>query len=302
MRRRDFMALMGGAAVGWPLKSFAQQANRIPKVGVLWHAGNEREEALFLGALREGFAKLGYMEGRNIELVNRFADEHYERFDALANDLVRAKVDVIVASVPLAASAAKRATTTIPIVFATAADPVGTHLVESLAHPGTNVTGMSNATVDLAAKHLELLKDCQIELSGVGLLSNPRAPHSGQYISVTQKAADSIGVILQVVEADSPEKVVEAFSALNRARVNAVVVMSDPMFYNERRQLAQMGLDYKLPILAWTGGFTEAGVLMSYGANIVDLFRRTPILVDKIIKGKNRQNSRCSYLFSTNCS
>ena len=150
MRRREFLAMLGATAAACPLTTLAQQTTKIPRIGVLWHAGNEQQEAIYLGALRKGLNDLGYIEGKNIELVNRFADEHYDRFDALAADLVLAKVDIIVASIPPAASAAKRHTNTIPIVFALAADPVGMHLVDSLARPGSNVTGLSNLTIEFS--------------------------------------------------------------------------------------------------------------------------------------------------------
>jgi putative tryptophan/tyrosine transport system substrate-binding protein len=153
MRRREFIATLGGAAA-WPLAAHAQQSGKIPRVGVLWHAGNEQEEAIYLGALRKGLNDLGYVEGKNIELLNRFADEHYDRFDVLAKDLIDAKVDVIVASTSAGALAAKRISSTTPVVFAIAPDPVGQHLVDSLARPGGNVTGFSVMATDFIGKNL----------------------------------------------------------------------------------------------------------------------------------------------------
>jgi putative ABC transport system substrate-binding protein len=141
MRRREFLGLFGLAAIAWPHAVWAQRREKIPKIGVLWHAGNAEEEAIYLGALRQGFNALGYVEGKTIESENRFAG--YDRFDSLATDLVKSKVDVIVASIPLAALTAKRATTTIPIVFAISGDPVSQKLVDSLARPGGNATGFS---------------------------------------------------------------------------------------------------------------------------------------------------------------
>src|SRR6516162_11459106 len=173
MRRRVVIALLGGAVV-WPFAARAQQQTRIPRVGVLWHAGNEQEEAMNLGALRKGLNDLGYVEGKNIELINRFADEHYDRFDALAAELVEAKVDIIFASVGVAAISAKRVTTKIPIVLAYGGDYVAGGLAKSLAHPGGNVTGLSGVFVDLAAKYLEILKDSIANLSVVALLRNAK--------------------------------------------------------------------------------------------------------------------------------
>ena len=153
MKRRTFIAALGGAAA-WPLVAGAQQSTRIPKIGVLWHAGNEQAEAIYLGALRQGLNDLGYVEGKNIVLLNRFAAEHYDRFDA--PELVEAKVDVIVAITFPSALAAKKATTTIPVVLIGAADPVGLHIVDSLAHPGGNITGLSGMFTELTAKHLQI--------------------------------------------------------------------------------------------------------------------------------------------------
>ena len=139
MRRREFIAGIGSAAA-WPIMARAQQSGKIPRIGILWHAENEQQEAPYLGAFRQGLNELGYIEGKNVELVNRFADEHYDRFSEMATELVSAKVDVILASISPAAIAAKQATT-VPIVFATISDPVGTHLVETLSHPGGNLPG-----------------------------------------------------------------------------------------------------------------------------------------------------------------
>ena len=158
MKRREFIAGLGGAAM-WPRALHAQQPGKIPRIGILW-AANEQKDAHFLGAVRQGLNELGYVEGKNIEVLNRFADEHYERFDAIAAELVEAKVDVIVASSTAGTLAAKKATTTIPIVFVSAPDPVAQHFVDSLGHPGGNLTGLSPMYTDLVGKHLEILKDC----------------------------------------------------------------------------------------------------------------------------------------------
>jgi ABC-type uncharacterized transport system substrate-binding protein len=252
---------------------------------VLWHAGNEQEEALYLGALRKGLSDLGYIEGKNIELVNRFADEHYDRFDALAAGLVQAKVDVIVASIPPAAAAAKRHTNRIPIVFALAADPVGAHLVDSLAHPGSNVTGLSNVTLDLAAKHLEFLRDCFPKLSAIALLGNPNYDIFQQYLSATRDTAKKLGIGVRVVEAPSPDALARGFSDIASAPPDAVMLMPDAMFFNERTNIARLALAHKIPTITWNSDMTKAGILMSYGAILSDLFRRTATYVDKILKG-----------------
>jgi putative ABC transport system substrate-binding protein len=181
------------SAAAWPL--MARAAKSIPTIGVLWHAGNEQQEAMFLGALRKGLNELGYVEGKIIELANRFADEHYDRFDGLAAELVKANVDVIVASISPVAIAAKRQTASIPIVFVGSADPIGMGLVKALAHPGGNVTGTSRLGVDIAAKNLELLKDCFSNLSAVGILANSNSAIFRPYTPAVQAAqrVSSIG-------------------------------------------------------------------------------------------------------------
>ena len=193
MRRRAFIAGLGGA-VAWPIVARGQQPGKIWKIGVLWHAANEQQEAVFLNPLRQGLNHLGYIEGKNIEVLNRFADEHYDRFDALAKDLIDAKVDVIVASIGFAALAAKRATSTIPIVFVAVPDPIGLHLVESLAHPGGNLTGFATMSADLVAKRLALLRDCLPKLSSVVLLHNPKSEVAGLVVGDAQNAARSANI------------------------------------------------------------------------------------------------------------
>jgi putative ABC transport system substrate-binding protein len=285
MRRREFIALIG-VATGWPLVARAEQSRKIPKVGVLWHAGNEQEEAIYLGALRKGLNDLGYVEGKTIELVNRFADEHYDRFDALAAELVEAKVGIIVASVPNAALAAKRATTTIPVVLAYGGNYLAQGLAQTLAHPGGNVTGLSAMFPDLAAKHLEILKDCIANLSSAALLFNANAPYR-QYISEVQKAADSLRISLRTVEVRSPDDLEQGFSAIANAHANAVLLAPDGLFFQQRKRIAELALANRVPTIAWTGDIADAGVLMSYGADAPDLFRRAATYVDKILKGAN---------------
>jgi putative ABC transport system substrate-binding protein len=226
------------------------------------------------------------VEGKTIELVNRFADEHYDRFDALAAELVEAKVGIIVASVPNAALAAKRATTTIPVVLAYGGNYLAQGLAQTLAHPGGNVTGLSAMFPDLAAKHLEILKDCIANLSSAALLFNANAPYR-QYISEVQKAADSLRISLRTVEVRSPDDLEQGFSAIANAHANAVLLAPDGLFFLQRKRIAELALANRVPTIAWTGDIADAGVLMSYGADAPDLFRRAATYVDKILKGAN---------------
>jgi putative tryptophan/tyrosine transport system substrate-binding protein len=285
MRRRGFIALLV-SAVAWSFAARAQQQTRSPRIGVLWHGGNEQEEAMNLSALRKGLNELGFVEGKNIELINRYADEHYDRFDALAADLVEANVDVIFASVQLAAASTKRITTKIPIVLAYGGDYVAGGLAKSLAHPGGNVTGLSGVFVDLAAKHLEILKDTIANLSVVALLFNSTM-NWHPYISEVQNAADSAGISLHVVKVGSPDQLQEGFSEIANSHSQAVLLTPDGMFWQQRTRIADLAIADGVPTIGWMGDIADAGALISYGADTPDLFRRAATYVDKILKGAN---------------
>jgi len=266
MKRREFIGLIGGIAAAWPLNAGAQQIAKVPRIGVLWHAGNEDEEAIYLGALRKGLNDLGYVDGKNIELMNRFADEHYDRFEALVVELVEAKVDIIVASLQIAAVSAKRATTKIPVVLAYGSDFVAAGLAQSLAHPGGNVTGLSAIFIDLAAKYLEILSDSIANLSAVALLFNTKNNWRA-FVSEVQNAADTLRISLQVVEVGSPDQLREAFSTIANSHAQAVLLTPDGLFYQQRKLIADLAIANGVPTIGWTGQFAEAGALMSYGAD-----------------------------------
>ena len=240
MRRRVVIALLGGAVV-WTFAARAQQQTRSSRIGVLWHGGNEQEEAMNLSALRKGLNELGYVDGKNIELINRFADEHYDRFDTLAAELVEAKVDIIFASVSGAAISAKRLTTKIPIVLAYGGDYVAGGLAKSLAHPGGNVTGLSGVFVDLAAKHLEILKDTVANLSIVALLFNSTV-NWRPYITEVQSAADAHGISLHVVKVGYPDQLQEGFSEIANSHAQAVLPTPDGMFWQQRTRIADLAI------------------------------------------------------------
>jgi putative tryptophan/tyrosine transport system substrate-binding protein len=285
MKRRQFILLVGGAAAAWPLTTLAQQSTKIRRIGILWAAANEQQVALFLGALRNGLDELGYVEGKNIELVNRFAEGHYDRFDGLAAELVTAKVDVIVGAISPAAIAAKRQTANIPIIFVGSGDPIGMGLVDTLARPSGNVTGTSALVTDLAAKNLELLKDCFSNLSAVGILANSNSPILRSYVSAVQAAAEILHVSVDVVGVRSPDELERGFSEMGNAHVDAVLLMPDGMFTNDRKHIAELALAHKLPAIGSSAELTEAGALMSYGANLVDMFHHSAVYIDKVLKG-----------------
>src|SRR6516164_749957 len=272
MRRRGFIALLV-SAVAWSFAARAQQQTRSSRIGVLWHGGNEQEEAMNLSALRKGLNELGYVDGKNIELINRFADEHYDRFDALAAELVEAKVDIIFASVGVAAISAKRVTTKIPIVLAYGGDFVAAGLAQSLAHPCGDVTGLTGVFVDLAAKYLEFLKDSIANLSVVALLRNAKFKWPA-FVSEVKDAADSLRVSLQVVEVESPDQLREKFSAIPNSHAQAVLLTPDGLFYQQRKRIADLAIANGVPTIGWMAEVADAGILMSYGADTPDLFRR----------------------------
>lgn len=235
-------------------------------------------------AFRQGLRDLGYMEGRNIALDLRWADLPQHLPD-LATDLVRGKVDIIVTQGTPAAQAAKRATSTIPVVMATAGDPVATGLVSSLARPGGNVTGNSILGPDLAGKGLELLKEIVPDASRIAVLSNPTNPTHALSVREAQAAAKTLGVALQVLEARGPDDFERVFQAARSGRADALRVFGDPVFTAHRTRLANLAIQSRLPSLYELSGFAEAGGLAHYGPSLPEMFRRAAVYVDKILRG-----------------
>src|SRR5207249_7430501 len=237
---------------------------------------------------RQGLRDLGYVEGSNVQIEYRDAEGKYDRLPALAADLVALNVDVIVVTNTPAALAAKQATSTIPIVLAFVADPVGSGLITSLARPGGNITGLSLLAPELAGKRLELLMQAVPGVSRVAVLWHP-----GDYGERTEKdmlneaevAARALRVRLQVVEARGPEDFERAFSDMSRERAHAVTVQSTNVFFIERKRLEDLAVKNRLPAMYIAREFVDAGGLMSYGTNVADLFRRAATYVDKILKG-----------------
>ena len=242
MNRRRFLLTSLAAPFAVPRALEAQPATRMPTVGVLWHAGSAEEEAIYLGAFREGLTGLGYIEGKTIRLEHRFPNEQPERFVSQAAELAALKVDLIVAVTRLAALAAQRATTSIPIVFIAVPDPVGTKLVESVARPGGNITGLTQIAVELSAKRLELLKAIMPGLSRAALLVNGNDPQgSHRYIEETQAAGDTLRVAVQPVEVRALSDLDSAFDRVVASRLQAMMVPGDGLFYQGRALIAQAG-------------------------------------------------------------
>jgi putative ABC transport system substrate-binding protein len=291
VRRREFITLLGGAAAAstslWPLQTRAQRGGRIPRVGVLWHAGSAEEEAIYLGALQQGLNGLGYIDGKTIALEQRFPNEIPERFEKMATELAALKVDVLVAVSRPSAVAAQRATTTIPIVFIVVPDPVGTKLVNSLARPGGNITGLTHIAVELSAKRLACFKEAFPRASRAALLVNANDRDGmRRFIDEFEVAAVALGVTVKPVEVRSLGDFEAAFDKIVAERLEGVLVPADGLFYQGRARLAQAALQRRLPLIVYSRETLEAGALMSYGSDQRTIFRRAAVYVDKILKGE----------------
>jgi putative ABC transport system substrate-binding protein len=284
MRRRDFIKVIAGSAAAWPFSARAQQSsNKIPVVGVLWHAGSAEEEDVYLSVLVKAFNDLGYVEGKNIHLDHRFPAEKPERFRTLAQELIDEKPDVIIAVTNLAALEVKKATSTIPIVVSVASDAVGMGLVESLARPGGNLTGLSLMAIDLSGKRLELLKEAVPSLSRVALLVDFSTPKGT--IKLHQTAAQALGISLSPVEISTPDEIELVVAKIAQDRTDGVVRGIGSMLFAQRARIGAAALKHRLPAMTYIAEEVPHGFLMSYGQDTPDFFRRTAVYVDKILKG-----------------
>jgi putative ABC transport system substrate-binding protein len=289
MKRRDFIALLGSAtaaSAAWPLAARAQQpAGRVYRVGYL--AVSSREQQLHLiKAFEEGLRSLGYRVGENVVIEHRFAEGEVERLPGLAADLVRLGVDVIVTGVNPNTVAAMKATTTIPIVMTNSADPVSTGLVASLARPGGNVTGFSVDTGgEIIGKRLEFLKETLPNLSRVSILWNQDFASYQSRLASMREATQALGLTLVPVEAGGLDAHEQAFATMVRERAQAFVVLGGAVLFNNRDQIAAMAVRDRLPAISTTREYAEAGLLLSYGPDLQDLWRRSAVFVDKIFKG-----------------
>jgi ABC-type uncharacterized transport system substrate-binding protein len=283
--RREFITLVGGAASAWPLPARAQGRRRVPRVGVLWHAGSAEEEGALFTALVEGFRALGYIDGQNIILEHRFPNEMPERFRSMAAELVSLNVDVLVSSGNNAASYAKNATATIPLVLMFISDPVGMKFVESLARPGGNATGISFFTSELIGKRLQLLKEVVPGVSRVAQMVNPLAQISRLYTDLTQTAAAQLGLTVERFEVRSRDELEPAFEAMARANMQALVTNADGLAYAQRELIGQLALKTRLPAAVFMRETLVPGTLLSYGVDSLPICRRAAVYVDKILKG-----------------
>jgi putative ABC transport system substrate-binding protein len=266
----------------------AQQPGKVARVGVLAPGFAQPP----LAALRQGLRGLGYVEGQNLTLVERFAEGRYDRLSGLAAELVRLKVDVILSLSTPAALAAKNATDTIPIVMLGVGDPVKSGLVASLARPGGKITGLTFFAGDLSAKWLELLKQAVPRITRIAVLLNPANPavnpanpDKALDLNATAVAARALRVQLQILEAPDPSELDRAFSTMAKERADALFVVADPMFFGQRSRIVDLAATHRLPTIFASRGFVEAGGLMAYAPNADEIYRRAAGYVDKILKG-----------------
>jgi len=285
MRRREFISLLGGAAA-WPIPAHAQQS-AMPVVGFL-HTGLPDAFAHLVAAFRKGLSESGYVEGQNVTIEYRWAQNENDRLPGLAADLVRRRVAVIVTPASTAATlAAKAATTKIPIVFETGADPVKIGLVASLNRPGGNATGISDIGVELGAKRLGLLHELLPNAARFGVLVNPDNPGiTDPFLSELQTAASAIGRQLEVVTASTNSGIDTALATLVKERADAFLISPEALFVTRRVQLLTLAARHMLPALYHRREFTDAGGLMSYGSSLLDQFRQTGVYAGRILKGE----------------
>ena len=283
MRRRDLITLLGGAAVAWPLATRAQQP-AMPVIGLL-NSGTPAGLAHLTAAFRQGLNEAGYVEGRNVAIEYRWAEGQYDRLPALVADLVRRQVTVLAATTTPAALAAKRATSTIPIVFVMGADPIAVGLVDSLSRPSANVTGVNNYMSDLGAKRLALLRELVPTGAVIGMLVNPNFPDAGSQAKDVKEAAPKLGQHVQVVNANSEGEFNTAFATFVQLQARALLVTIDPFFLSRREQLVMLAARHKIPAIYFGPEFVSAGGLMSYASNLADGYRQAGVYVGRILKG-----------------
>ena len=285
MRRRDFIKVMAGSAVAWPLAARAQQA-AMPVIGFLGGGSPETDGHLVAG-FRQGLSESGYVEGRNVSIEYRWAEDQNDRLPALVTDLVRRQVTVIIAGNTPGVVAAKAATATIPIVFLTAADQVAAGFAASLNRPGGNLTGVTFLGVEIGRKHFELLREVVPTASTIAFLLNPtNRTLAGPLTRDAQAAAHSLGLKLHVLHASTDRDIDDAFATLAQLRADGLVIGTDLFFTNRSKQLAALTARHAVPAIYHYRGFAAAGGLMSYGGSVADAFRLAGGYTGRILKGE----------------
>jgi putative ABC transport system substrate-binding protein len=286
MDRRKVLAVLGACVLNAPPAALGQRQAKVWRVGFLAarHVGSIHSDAVF-STFPQGMRELGYVEGRNLVIEVRFAEGDPERLHALAADLVRLPVDLIVAAGATAVRAAQKATSTIPIVIGTAGDPVGSGFVKSLARPGGNITGLSDVASDMGFKLLDVLLSAVPGLTHVAVLLNPGNPSHATFFGSIQEGARTTGVKILRLEARNEQEIEGAFSTMVKENVRGVVALPDPVFNLRQRQIAELAAKHRLPCISGFRRYVHAGGLMNYGPDFADNFRRAAAYVDKIFKG-----------------
>ena len=267
------------------LPAGAQGPTRIPRIGVLGNTDSTPEFSRLWGAFRQGLAERGWIEGQNVAIEYRWAEGKFDQLPELAADLVRLKVDLIVVPSSIYVDAAKRATSTIPIVFAVDYDPVGTGHAAALARPGGNMTGLSLMQTELGAKQLQLLKEIVPRVTRIAVLWNPATSAHGLELKAVEAAAQTLAVQLQALPVGSPKEFETAFAAMTQEHSGALVVFNASVFFAEKKRLADLAVKHRLPAMFTAREYAAAGGLLSYAPDFADLFRRSATYVDKILKG-----------------
>ena len=285
MKRREFITIVGGAAANWALAASAQQSAKLPRVGVLWHAGSAEQEGTNYKAVVKGFADIGYIDGKTVVLEHRFPNEQPAQFRSMAAELVASGVDVLVAIGANAPPYAKEATKTIPVVFAIVPDPIGSKLVNNLARPEANVTGLSNSASDILGKRLALFKEVIPGLSRVALLVNSNSSLAAGYEQMFQAAATTLGLSGKVFTWRAPDELTSVFSAMKDAGIQAVMFNPDGWAFTNRDLIAKLALAKGLPLSTYSRQTFNAGALMSYGVDHDAICYRVAVYVDKLLKG-----------------
>jgi putative ABC transport system substrate-binding protein len=284
-KRRKLIVALGAGALTAPFGSFGQQPGKVWRVGFL--APRSRPASLGLdiyGAFQQGMRELGYIEGKNLVIEWRFGDNQSDRLPRLATELVRLNVDVIVASGTQAIGAAQKATDKIPIIMGNVNDPAGNGFVESLARPGRNITGLSAISSDMSPKRLEMLLGMAPTLARVAVLVDPANPAQDRALKNIQETPMA-GVAIVTVQARTPREIETAFVTIVNAKAQALIFASSPIFLEQRHQLASLAVKHRLPSISGYREYAEAGLLMSYGPSITEMYRRAAAYVDKIFKG-----------------
>ncbi|MGB8177514.1 MAG: ABC transporter substrate-binding protein [Pseudolabrys sp.] len=284
MQRRQFIALLGGTVATWPLAAVAQQS-AIPTIGFLRSTRPDASTDLLV-ALRKGLKETGYVEGQSLTIEYRWAENQQERLSALAADLVRQRCVVIVAGGVNAAFAAKAATATIPIIFATGDDPLRSGLVGSFNRPGGNITGVFSVSASMEGKHLGLLREVVPTAAVIGMLVNPTSPGSERQERETQAAAQALGQQLHVFKASGERDIDNVFATLTQYRIGALLIAANALFTGQRDQLVALAARHAMPVLHYTREFAEAGGLMSYGSSLTDAYRQVGVYVGRVLKGE----------------